>query len=73
MEKEKKFPVSFLCNRETTNVPNMQPGFLNGISVPLWSVIVEIMPGMGDHLEAFKENVAKWQQYEETEDDKLIY
>jgi hypothetical protein len=44
----------------------MQPGFMNGITVPLWTVIAEIMPSMGEYLQAAKDNTAKWEQYEET-------
>jgi hypothetical protein len=51
----------------------MQPGFMNGITLPLWSVIVEIMPGMQEYLEAARENNALWDKYEETEEDKKVY
>ena len=57
IEKEKGYPISFLCNRETTVIPKMQPGFLNGISIPLWSTLAEIMPALGENVDAFKENV----------------
>jgi hypothetical protein len=51
----------------------MQPGFMNGITIPLWSVIVEVMPGMAEYLAAAKENTALWEKYEETEDDLKVY
>jgi hypothetical protein len=54
-------------------VPKMQPGFMNGITIPLWSVVVEVMPGMQEYLEAAKENTGIWEKYEETEDDKKVY
>ena len=72
-EKELGLPVSFLCDRDITNIPKMQPGFINGISIPLWSALVEVMPDMADHIQAFKDNVSKWQNYEETEEDKKSY
>ena len=62
--------MSFLCNRTTTNVPKMQPGFMNGVVLPLWTVIVEVMPSMGEYVEAAKKNVKHWEAYEETEEDK---
>ena len=62
-----------MCNRETTNIPKMQPGFINSITIPLWTVINEIMPSMEEYLNAAKENVGIWEQYEETEDDKKSY
>ena len=51
----------------------MQPGFMNGITIPLWSVIVEVMPGMQEYLEAARKNTVLWETYEETEEDKEVY
>jgi hypothetical protein len=53
-EAELGLQISFLCNRKTTNIPNMQPGFYNGITIPLWTVFAEILPSMKDHLETTK-------------------
>ena len=73
LEKDQGLPISFLCNRETTIVPKMQPGFINFITIPLWSVLVEIMPTMSEFVEEAKKNVINWEHYEETEEDKKIY
>lgn len=51
----------------------MQPGFINGITIPLFSVLTEIMPTMKEYVEEAKVNVTKWEKYEETEEDKKIY
>ena len=72
-EKELGLPVKLLFDREIANIPKMQPGFINGVSIPLWSALVEVMPNMADHIQAFKENVNKWKNYEETEKDKKSY
>ncbi len=72
-EKELGLPISFLCNRGTTNVPKMQPGFVNGITLPLWTVLVEIMPEMKEFVDEARANCVKWDSYEESEDDKKIY
>ena len=72
-ERKASQPISFLCNRETTVIPKMQPGFINGITIPLWTVIVEVLPSMSEYLRATKENAAAWEKYEETEDDKKVY
>lgn len=45
-EKSKKLPISFLCDRETTNVAKSQPGFINFIVIPLFSTMAEFMPNM---------------------------
>ena len=54
-------------------MPKMQPGFMNGVVLPLWSVIAEVMPAMTEYVEAAKENVKRWEQYEETQEDKVVY
>lgn len=51
----------------------MQPGFMNGITIPLWSLTSEVMPGMQEYVETAKENTKKWEEYQETEDDKKVY
>ena len=73
LEQAKGLPISFLCNRETTNVPKSQPGFINGISIPLWTVIVDIMPTMSEYLQGARENSRLWDDYVETEEDKKVY
>ena len=69
-ESASSLPISFLCNRATTNIPKMQPGFMNGVVMPLWTTISEIMPEMTQFVEAAKENVRLWEKYEETPEDK---
>lgn len=49
-------PVSFLCDREKTNIAKMQPGFINGITLPLWNVIIEIMPTLREAVDTAKSN-----------------
>ena len=51
----------------------MQPGFINGITVPLWSTIAEVMPSMHEFVQGAKENSHLWDEYEETEEDKKSY
>ena len=51
----------------------MQPGFINGITVPLWNLLVEIMPPLRGYVDQAKENVTNWEKYIETEEDKKVY
>jgi cAMP-specific phosphodiesterase 4 len=44
LEKDEGLPISMFCDRTTVNIPKSQPGFLNGIILPLWNNMVEIMP-----------------------------
>lgn len=73
LEKEQSLPVSFLCDRATTNVAKAQPGFLSFIVQPLFTALVELSPAMQKALDNVKENKAKWEQYTETEEDKNVY
>lgn len=74
IEKERDLPVSYLCDREKFNVAQCQPGFLNFIVIPLHREMLHIFPYLGKiNLDNAKENVLKWQEYQETEEDKKIY
>ena len=44
LEKHQQLPVSFLCDRETTQISSSQPGFANFIVIPLFDVLSEVMP-----------------------------
>jgi hypothetical protein len=46
LEKDEGLPVSFLCDRKTTNVTKSQPGFLSFIVQPLFTALVEFSPTM---------------------------
>ena len=46
LEKKNNLPVSFLCDRETVNVAESQPGFANFVVLPLYKALVEIVPDM---------------------------
>ena len=45
-EKELKLPVSFLCDRVTTNIPKAQLGFMENIVAPLVNSVIEYFPGL---------------------------
>ena len=73
IEKEKGLPVSFLCDRETTQVGKSQPGFVNFILTPLFSTVSEIFPELKQLEVNAKENAEKWKNLEESEEFKQVY
>ena len=73
LEKEKSLPVSFLCDRETTNVAKNQPGFSNFIVIPLFTHLAELMPNLKPMLVQCKANTELWTHYSESEEDKQVY
>ncbi len=44
LEKAQGLPVSFLCDRSTTNIPRSQVGFINSIVWPLYKVLSFLVP-----------------------------
>ena len=73
LERSSGLPISFLCDRNATKINTSQPGFINGITVPLWVSVCEIMPHMQPYLQGAKDNAVTWETYEETEEDKRSY
>ncbi len=61
-EKDMKLPVSFLCDRNTTKIPNSQIGFMDGIVFPLVKCMVVYFPDLNfliDYLDINKEHYKK--------------
>jgi hypothetical protein len=69
-EKEMKLPISFLCDRTTTKVPNSQIGFIDGIVLPLAKGVVEMLPGLSYIIENINENRSYYKKLKE-EAEKL--
>ena len=80
-DKEKKLglPVSFLCDRDTTTIPQGQIGFMEGVVLPFYSSVVNIFPGLDYSIKNLNYNKTEFiklkEQYEKekekkTEDEK---
>lgn len=72
-EKFENLQVSFLCDRETTNVAQSQPGFLNFIVIPLFKALAEAIPAVQDCVDSAEMNVASWSTYDESEEERKCY
>lgn len=73
LEKMEGLPVSFLCDRTTTNIAKSQPGFLNFIVIPMFAMVSEVMPTMKELETNARENVKNYEQFKETEEQAKIY
>ena len=62
LEKELNLPVSFLCDRENTDVPNSQKGFINGFIKPTLDILISIFPTLKFLLNNANENLVEWQK-----------
>jgi len=67
-EKELKLNVSFLCDRATTTKSGAQIGFMNGISAPFISLLIEIFPGLHFLLDNINVNKEYYKKVKEDED-----
>ena len=61
-EKSLGISVSFLCDREKTEVPKGQINFIRGFIIPTFSVLVTMFPGLNYTLENSNNNIKRWQQ-----------
>ena len=61
-EKSLGISVSFLCDREKTEVPKGQINFIRGFIIPTFEVLVTMFPGLNYTLENSNNNIKRWQQ-----------
>ena len=61
-EKEMNLPVSFLCDRESYNIPKSQVGFIKGFIIPTFECLVNIFPTLQYTLDNAKINLKRWQR-----------
>ena len=55
-------PISFLCDRETTNVPKSQVGFIGGFIIPTYNYLVVMFPTLRYTIDNAKNNLNIWQK-----------
>ena len=61
-EKNLNLPVSFLCDRNDTNVPTSQVGFIKGFILPTFEVLITLFPTLSYTVENAKNNLNEWQK-----------
>ena len=61
-EKSMGLTVSFLCDRENTNVPLSQVNFIRGFILPNFEVLVTIFPTLNYTIENANNNINEWQK-----------
>ena len=61
-EKSMGLTVSFLCDRENTNVPSSQVNFIRGFILPTFEVLVTIFPTLNYTIENANNNINEWQK-----------
>jgi hypothetical protein len=61
-EKSMNLPVSFLCDRDSYNIPNSQVGFIKGFIIPTFECLVDIFPSLKWTVNGAKMNLISWQK-----------
>ncbi len=61
-EKSMNLPISFLCNRETTNIPKSQVGFINNIILPTFGLVKTLLPNTDYLIKCIEDNLIKWNE-----------
>ena len=69
-EKSMNLPMSFLCDRETTNISKSQVGFINNIIRPTFQLVVALLPNTENLMNCIEENLDKWNQVDILETKK---
>ena len=62
LEKEHNLPISFLCDRESVNVPQSQKGFISGFILSTYECLGNIFPALRFTYENANNNLKEWQK-----------
>ena len=62
LEKKRNLPISFLCDRENSNIPQSQKGFISGFIIPTFECLSNIFPSLKFALENANNNLKEWQK-----------
>jgi hypothetical protein len=75
LEKQNKLPVSMYCDRETTDIPKSQNGFLKNVCQPLYEIFTTFLNSdiiTYKCLEQMKENITKWDEISRNKQEKSL-
>ena len=61
-ERKMNLSISFLCDRDTTNVPKSQVGFIGGFIIPTYNFLVIMFPSLSYTVENAQNNLNRWQK-----------
>ena len=59
-EKEKGFSINFLFERSNTDVPRNQVGFMKGIIIPSFEILVDFLPELNYYWDNVNKNLNQW-------------
>lgn len=59
-EKSMNLPISFLCDRDTADVPKSQIGFIKGIICPSFEILLDLLPELTHTMDCINDNLVNW-------------
>jgi hypothetical protein len=62
LEKTQNLPVSFLCDRNSINIPSSQIGFINNIVIPSVELLVRLLPSLDSYSHYVRNSLQKWKE-----------
>lgn len=69
-EKKLGLPISFLCDRTTSNLPASQVGFINGIVLPTFQIVVSLLPKMQIYVDLIVKSKEEWEKLKDIKTNK---
>lgn len=60
-EKQEELPISFLCDRNNTNIPKSQISFISNIAIPCFNTLELLFPHCQLFTKNQKDNIANWE------------
>lgn len=71
-EKELGLPVSFLCDRKTSNLPQSQVGFINGLVLPTFQLVVKLIPDSACYIDYIINSKCEWEKIRDAKEGKEL-
>lgn len=62
LEKSKNYPISLLCDRDTTDIDSSQIGFIGFAVLPTFELLINVAPGIKVYLDNVKNNLKKYEE-----------
>jgi hypothetical protein len=72
IEANMNLPISFLCDRKTAEVPKSQIGFIKGIIIPTFDLLVDMFPTLQHTRFYVESNLIEWGLIVEEENRKKL-
>jgi len=64
LEKKENLPVSFLCDRNTTNIPKSQVLFITNIVLPSFKILSQFSSNFDNMVKNMYDNIEEWKKEE---------